>query len=189
MISICSYCRQVIGEKAPYENKAISHGICEACLDFHMPKITEMNLSDHLEQYAVPVIMVDEEGRVIGINSAMTGFLQTTRDQSLGLLGGELLQCRHACLPEGCGHTIHCGTCTIRQTFTQARVKQMDLLNIPACLDRFDQRLRFLISAFSRIEFVKVVVDEVTGIERLFPEQPDIAVAPAASTCYESIST
>jgi hypothetical protein len=167
VISVCSYCRQVIGEKEPYENKMISHGICTACWDYHMPKIEELSFSTHLDQYDSPVIMVDAEGRVIGINTAMTSFLRTTREQSLGLLGGELMRCRHACLPEGCGNTIHCSTCVIRQTFTRARNDNRDLLKIPACLDQFDQRLRFLISAYNRAEFVKVIVDELTGVDSL----------------------
>jgi len=165
MLVVCSYCRRVYAEKKPLESKDLSHGICPACWDYYMPQVLDMSLSEHLDSYDSPVIMVDEVGRVIGVNVAMTSFLKTTREASLGLLGGELLQCRNAYLPAGCGKTVHCATCTLRQTFTEARVSQSDRLNIPAFVDCHDHRLHFLISAFSRENFVKVVIDKVTGVE------------------------
>ena len=33
MIRICSYCGKNMGEKAPYENKHITDGICDSCLE------------------------------------------------------------------------------------------------------------------------------------------------------------
>jgi hypothetical protein len=170
MIIVCSYCRNVIGEKEPLENKAFTHSICLACWDYHMPQMLELNLSEHLDTYESPVIMVDEEGRVIGINKAMAAFLNTTKEQSLGLLGGELLRCRYSCLPEGCGNTQHCATCSLRQTFTQSRVQKKDLLEVPASVDLKDQRLYFVISAYNRIQFVKVVVEKLVRTEP-FPPQ------------------
>ncbi len=132
-----------------------------------MPKILELNISDHLDQYELPVLMVDEEGRIIGINLAMTSFLGTIREQALGLLGGELMKCQYARLSDGCGHTIHCSTCTIRQTVNNARISNSDLLGVPAWLDRDDLRMHFLISAFSRAAFVKLVVDKLVGTQPL----------------------
>jgi len=169
VIITCSYCRQVYGEKEPLENSAVSHGICPVCWDYHMPQIMELNLSEHLDQYESPIIMVEEEGRVIGLNMAMVLFLGTTREQSLGLLGGELMECRYARLSEGCGNTIHCSTCAIRQTVNNARESKADLLGVPAWLDRDALRIHFLISAYRRKEFVKVVVDKLVGTQPLPP--------------------
>jgi len=169
VIITCSYCRQVYGEKEPLENKNVSHGICPVCWDYHMPKILELNLSEHLDQYEWPTIMVEVEGRVIGLNMAMISFLGTTREQALGLLGGELMGCRYARLSESCGKTIHCGDCTIRQTVNNARASNSDLLGIPAWLDRDDFRMHFLISAYTREEFVKVVVDKLVDTQPLPP--------------------
>ena len=75
MISICSYCRKVIGEKEPFEDKRLSHGICPVCYDYHIPRILEMDLSEHLDQYESPIIMVDKEGRLMATNRSMTAFL------------------------------------------------------------------------------------------------------------------
>jgi len=135
-----------------------------------MPQILELDLSQHLDQYESPVIMVDEEGRIVGINQPMASFLGKMKEQVLGLLGGELMGCQYAHLAEGCGRTIHCGTCSIRQTVNKARTLGTDLSDIPAFLDREDQRVYFRISAFNQGKFVKVVVEKVVGMEPLPPK-------------------
>jgi len=33
MIRVCTWCREVIGEKEPLEDKSLTHGICESCLE------------------------------------------------------------------------------------------------------------------------------------------------------------
>ncbi|MDP2366232.1 MAG: hypothetical protein Q8M94_20970 [Ignavibacteria bacterium] len=33
MILICAWCRKDMGEKAPWSNKDITHGICKLCAD------------------------------------------------------------------------------------------------------------------------------------------------------------
>lgn len=167
MITICSYCRQKIGEKEPFEDNRLSHGICGACYDYHIPRILEKDMSAHLDRYPYPVIMVDENVRLLGINREMTTFLGKARDEVVGLLGGELLGCLYARLPEGCGKTTHCSTCSIRLAVEKSRKLGKDLVDIPAQLDQETQRVHFRISVFTRGEFAKVVVNEVTGTEPL----------------------
>jgi PAS domain-containing protein len=128
-----------------------------------MPQILELDLSRHLDRYETPVIMVDEEGRIVGLNQRMSLFLNKAREEVLGLLGGELMGCRYSNLPEGCGQTIHCGTCSIRQTVNKARSLGTDILDVPAYLDLEDQRMYFRISAFNQGKFVKVVVEKAAG--------------------------
>jgi hypothetical protein len=175
MFSVCSYCRRVIGEKEPYEDKQVSHGICNTCWDFYYPRLFSLNFSDHLDQYASPIILVDKKVRVVGINQAMTLFLGTTREEALGFLGGEALACRYSRLPEGCGKTIHCRTCSIRRTVNETMALNADMLDIPACIDRDHERVHFRISAYHRAEFVKIIVDKVVGTEKL----SDITLPPS----------
>ena len=33
MIGVCSWCGKTLGEKEPYEDTRITHGICAACKD------------------------------------------------------------------------------------------------------------------------------------------------------------
>lgn len=32
MIRICAYCGKVMGEKPPFEDRRVTHGMCDACL-------------------------------------------------------------------------------------------------------------------------------------------------------------
>ena len=46
MIVICSWCNKVTGEKSPFEDKSITHGICEEC----RRKVSEeIDLEDKVE--------------------------------------------------------------------------------------------------------------------------------------------
>ena len=163
MIVVCSYCRKTIEEKEPLGEKLVSHGICPTCYDYHIPKLLKRDLSRHLDRHLEPVIIVDPDCRIIGINRAMASILGKPKEQLLGLLTGELIGCKYAQLKQGCGKTIHCNTCTIRQTVNTSLSKDTDVLDAPAYLDQADRRIRFLISAFNRKEFVKVVIEKLPG--------------------------
>jgi PAS domain-containing protein len=167
MIVVCSYCRKQIEEKEPYEDKRRSHGICPVCYDYYVPKLLGSNLSQHLDKQDSPAIIVDEEGRVIGINQAMLSFLGKHRDGVLGLLGGELMGCRYSRLDESCGKTRHCASCTIRNTMNRSRTSETDLENVSVYLDSDEIRLYFRISAFHRERFTKLVVHEILKTEPL----------------------
>ena len=43
MIRICSYCKIVMGEKEPFEDKSETHGICEKCMKKVKKQIDEYN--------------------------------------------------------------------------------------------------------------------------------------------------
>jgi hypothetical protein len=165
MITICSYCRKTIEEKEPIGEKWISHGICQACFDYHVPRLLKRDLSRHLDRHIEPVIIVDSDCRILGINRPMASFLGSPKEQLVGLLTGELIGCSHAQLAEGCGKTIHCGTCTIRQTVNKSLATGADIHDVPAYLDRKDRRIRFLISAFNGKEFVKIVIEKMMESE------------------------
>lgn len=36
MIRICQYCKQVMGEKEPPEDKTLTHSICPTCMPQHL---------------------------------------------------------------------------------------------------------------------------------------------------------
>lgn len=42
MIRWCCYCLSYIGEKEPLEDKSLTHGICEKCLEVELNKRKEV---------------------------------------------------------------------------------------------------------------------------------------------------
>jgi PAS domain-containing protein len=172
MIVICSYCRKQIGEKEPCGDKRLSHGICSVCSDYYIPTLLKLNLSLFLDEQDIPIIMVDETGRIAGVNQAMLSFLGRSRKEVLGLLAGEMMGCRYSRLEQSCGKTVHCMNCTIRNTFNKCRETLTDQENVPAYLDRDKERIHFRVSAFHRKNFTKLIVDEIIGTEPL-PASPE----------------
>jgi hypothetical protein len=41
MIRVCYLCKKVYGEKAPIEDRSISHGLCEDCVPLEAARIEE----------------------------------------------------------------------------------------------------------------------------------------------------
>ncbi len=63
MIKICAWCKKVMGETPPLEDKSETHGICPECRDKNMPKRREpMKLEE-----AIKVMEVEEASDFAGI--------------------------------------------------------------------------------------------------------------------------
>jgi hypothetical protein len=143
MIIICSYCRQKLGEK---RGLGISHSVCEPCLEHFTKQWEGLNLAEYLDGFDAPVLAVDGDARVIAMNDAMASRLGKPKDQLVGLLGGEVMECSHARLPEGCGKTIHCKACTIRLTINQTIATGQPQERVPAYVMQGKVKLSLCIS-------------------------------------------
>jgi len=45
MIVVCAWCKKPMGEKPPYEDKSVTHTICEECLRKYFPKVAMTQIS------------------------------------------------------------------------------------------------------------------------------------------------
>ncbi len=93
----------------------ITHGICPNCaadLEY-----VPQSLERFLNSLGGPVLLVDGEGRVLGLNMAAAAIVRINPTAARGHLAGEVLECIYSQLPGGCGHTTHCTGCTIRRAF------------------------------------------------------------------------
>ncbi len=116
MKRVCSWCNtemEVIldGRK----DEIITHGICDDC----SRKILwphRQDVIDFLDRLTAPIIVVGPTGNVSTANKQARDILQKELPDIEGLPGGVVFECFFAKLPEGCGKTIHCDGCTIRNT-------------------------------------------------------------------------
>ena len=115
---ICAWCKRPLSGGATTDSP-ISHGICEACASFVLAD--KLGLKDFLETIDAPVLAVDEEGRAITVNGPALRVLGKESAHVEGRLGGQVMECDHARLPEGCGKTIHCSGCQIRMSVNHTR--------------------------------------------------------------------
>ncbi len=158
---VCSYCQSHINDKAPLDDERISHGMCPACEEHFGQQLDGLSLGAYLDNFPHPVIAVDGDGRLLAANRQMGELLGKPQQELAGLLGGDAFECCYARLPGGCGHTVHCETCTIRRAVRHTGDTGEPLHRQRAYVDRRDGRLDVLISTYLVGDVVKVVIDPI----------------------------
>lgn len=135
MKTVCSWCNKVIraGSLKPCSDNIISHGICNECL----LKILWPNnhaLLDFFEDLEAPVVVINSLGNLSSANKSARELLQKELPDIEGFQCGNVFECVYSKLPEGCGKTIHCDSCTIRNTVMNTMQSSKSHLKIPAIL-------------------------------------------------------
>jgi hypothetical protein len=113
----------------------ISHGICESCVD-NFTFQQGVPFQRYLDSIAVPVLAVDRYVVVKAVNQKACDVLGKDPREIVQHLGGNVFECAHARLPEGCGRTIHCSGCVIRKSVTRTFETGEPQINVPATLRR-----------------------------------------------------
>ena len=128
-----------------------------------------MPLLEYLDGLGIPIVVVDGEGTVQTANEQARALLQKDPHEIEGFKGGDVFECAYASLPEGCGHTVHCSGCTIRQTVMTAFRTGQSCLRTPAYLSRETpdgiQQIELLIST-ERVEGVVLLRIDAVGGQR-----------------------
>lgn len=183
----CAYCGQWFPDKPPFESDTVSHTICGACLDYFAAQWDGQRLGEYLDRYPFPVLVCDDDGRVLAINARSERELGIGNRQSIGLLGGELMECVHARLPGGCGATIHCPACTLRGTITHTYQTGEPIFRESVSVEKIDGIRWFSISTCKTETGVAIVVNEALGRaeEPRLPRPRDDADRPSAPVCND----
>ncbi|MEW5773314.1 MAG: PAS domain S-box protein [Thermodesulfobacteriota bacterium] len=97
-----------------------------------------------------PMVLVNRDARVADANYAAETLAGRKRASILGLLGGEVLRCLNASLPEGCGRTPACSNCPVRtqvmRTFASGEWVHHAEASLDALREGAPQRVHFLLS-------------------------------------------
>ena len=111
-----------------------------------------------------PVLVVQDNARVIAANAAARKMLTREQLEICGELAGEVLGCSHAREPGGCGQTVHCKSCAIRQCVAHT-METAEPCRKTAFADiglvSGDKRLRFLIETEKVNSFVRLTMYDV----------------------------
>lgn len=176
MITVCSYCRVYLrGEADP--NGLVSHGICPSCSVWVREQFLGLKIDQYLTRLEVPAVIVNSEGRVLVANEQAKHMLDKNENH-YGFLGGEFMECQFARLPEGCGNTTHCSSCTIRGAVNMA-MGGVEQDKVPAYLNKVDTTIYMNISA-KKVEdnLVILTIDEVTRVESVPTQWGDVKKRP-----------
>ncbi len=137
-----------------------SHGTREPCAKHYIRQREGLNMGEYLNTFQYPVLLMNDEGRVLASNQEMADFLGKSDRETFGMSGGTVMKCVYAQLPEGCGQTIHCKACGIRNTVTRTFESGEPIIRNRVFIDREDGRAHFLISTCKRSETVQVVIEK-----------------------------
>lgn len=167
MKRICAWCKKDLGLTSTFngtKDDPITHGICGDCARGTLSTGAK-SLRAFLDQFSKPVFLMTPEGRIVTANSKGLSLLRKKPEEIDGELGGDVFECNYAHLPGGCGNTIHCRTCTIRNTVMDTLKSGMSNIRIPAYPDLHHMtgeiRIRFLITTEKIGESVLLRIDDV----------------------------
>ncbi|TAL16164.1 hypothetical protein EPN96_09940 [bacterium] len=115
MKQVCAWCCKTIEEGD--SGAEITHGICQECFGYFSRDECE-TLQGFLDRLEAPVLLVDGNVSILGANRSALKFLKKEPPEIKGSLAGDVIECAYARHPEGCGKTLHCSGCVIRNTVT-----------------------------------------------------------------------
>lgn len=130
---ICAWCKKTVPGEVFESVYGKSHGICMPCAQGMLNDIGE-DTNTFINSLNNPVALVDANSRILHINTAAETMLQKQSTNIKNQLGGEVFGCIYSSLPGGCGRTIHCKSCTIRNTVENTRNTGEANIRIPATL-------------------------------------------------------
>jgi len=165
MKRVCAWCKKDLGtiKTEMYSESLITHGICEECKNAFFDPL-KTTLMDFLDGLNVPVIVVDATVSINSANRQARELLHKELPRIVGFKGGDVFECAYAALPEGCGKTIHCVGCAIRNTVVDTFRTGTSHLEIPAYLNHTidnGPEIRFLISTEKVNDVVLLRIDKV----------------------------
>jgi hypothetical protein len=162
----CSKCGSVISDESETNSdRVIIKGICDECTSYLLwPNRPE--LSEFLDSLDAPVVVINSLGNVNTANQKARELLQKKLPDIQGFQGGNVFECAFAKLPEGCGKTIHCDGCTIRNSVMDTLHTGKSHLKIPAGLshgttDNYAQ-VQLLISTERINDVVMLRIDSIS---------------------------
>jgi len=175
MKRVCAWCQNPLDDfhnEDNHDSTPITHGMCGDCARSFMAHKSRQ-LSDFLDRFENPVFLVDSHGRMITANSSGLATVSKNRDEIDGQLGGNVFGCKYANLPEGCGQSTHCKSCTIRRTVTKTLETGEAFIQVSAYPDLHhltkEQRIEFLISTEKTGQTVLLRIDSAS--EMVFDEE------------------
>ena len=165
MKRVCAWCNKAMspvktGGKA--SANLLTHSICSDCsdnLDFQLG----VSLSTYLDSFKIPVVALDGNGSLIGINNAASEIYKGKAVIDSAEWQDKVFECAHARLPQGCNKAVHCSGCAIRIVTIESFHSGESTLNVPAhvnhCSADKAEKAELLISAdkTDNIVFLKII--------------------------------
>ena len=169
MKRVCAWCSRQMGtvEGSSRPDTESSHGICDRCFD-NFTFQQGVPLQRYLDSLPLPVVAVDRRVVVKAVNAEACRVLGKEPPDIVQHLGGNVFECAHARLPEGCGGTVHCSGCTIRRSVTRTFETGEPQMRVPAKLRRGGMAAETIVPlTITTMKAGNVVMLQVDGLDPL----------------------
>jgi nitrogen-specific signal transduction histidine kinase len=133
---VCAWCGVTI-ERPGYSqtlDPGASHGMCPACYEALVAQESGVSLQRHIDSIPIPILLVDSNDAVVAMNAKAGSVLGKKLDATAKQPFGQVFDCIHSRLPEGCGRTIHCSGCQIRRSVAMTFETGEPQVLVPATL-------------------------------------------------------
>jgi len=121
---------------------------------------TSLGFGGPLDSFDRPVLVLDSTGRVVAANGQMAALCHRSPRSLHGLLGGEVMECSFARMPGGCGNTVHCKACAIRECLADTLATGKPIIRCPAFVVTGRGRVDYFITTRMRGELLEMIVEE-----------------------------
>lgn len=120
MTRVCAWCGTHLPSDPSHDcDGKVTHGICLPCGERFVAN-TGVPIARFLEQFDAPVVLTDQQGRVVDANALARSLHAVDCVSSEKRSIGEVFECIHARQPSGCMRQVHCSGCVLRQAITGA---------------------------------------------------------------------
>lgn len=150
------------GTEEPADGPA-SHGICASCRS-NIDCQEGVGLQSYLDSIPLPILVLDSKLQIGALNRKACEITGNNPKDSATRLPGDVFECEHARLPEGCGRAVCCSGCAIRKAVLKTFETGEPACDVPATLTLEGDHA----TAALRITTVKVgdvVMLRVEGLE------------------------
>ena len=162
MRQLCMYCAMPLEGDEP-ASEEVSHGLCPECYPRFVAG-TGKPAQEFLDSLPFPVFVINDEQMLVGANCHARAMAATEFDEESPALGGVVFQCVHAMKPGGCGRTVHCKTCTIRNSVVETAMTGMAKRHVEAFMDLGDvtgaTHVRFVVTTEKIGDAVLLTVED-----------------------------
>jgi len=146
----------------------------------------EVYLLSILNNAPIIILLVDEQLKIIKVNQTGLNLTEKSSNQVVGLRGGDVLNCIHSTEhPEGCGHSLDCKVCALRNSINytldthESLYKVEAILNMGSCDNVFERNVLITTEYIEEIDkpSILIFIDEVTErvqMENVLKEKTDI---------------
>ena len=163
---VCAWCGTGM-ERSGYDQTSdgnTSHGLCPECSMALEWQDEGTTLQQHLDSILTPILLVDDQNKVLAANTKAGEMLGKQPDVAGGPRLGPVFDCVYSRYPEGCGREIHCVGCVIRNSISATLRTGQPKVSIPATVsvNSPDQAgaVTFTITTFKTGEFVTLRIDQ-----------------------------